>query len=168
MIKLSAIAATAVVLSAFAVAPAFATDLHVSSNTVTAVRVPLAGKSAAQISADIKAAAETVCKGAGGVGACVQVAIGDANHQLTAIRRSHDTATKVEVARNDPSTIRVSLKGKSNEQILAEVDAAAQSVCKAATHSTAGVAFSACVSTSARDAKERLADITRRQQVASN
>ena len=167
MIKLSAIAAAAVALSAFAVAPAFATDLHVSSNTVTAVHVPLAGKSPAQISADIKAAAETVCKGAGGVGACVQVAIGDANRQLNAIRRAHDTSTKVEVARNDPSTVRVSLKGKSNEQVLAEIDAAAQSVCKA-THSTAGIAFKACVDSSARDAKERLADITRRQQVASN
>ena len=166
MIKLSAIAAAAAVVSAFA-APAFATDLHVSSKTVTAVHVPLAGKSAAQVTADIKAAAETVC-GDANAAPCIALAVSDANRQLNAIRRAHDTAGKVEVARNDPSTIRVSLKGKTNEQILVDVDAAAQSVCKAATHSTAGVAFSACVSTSARDAKERLADITRRQQVASN
>ena len=166
MIKLSAIAAAVVVVSAFA-APAFATDLHVSSKTVNAVHVPLAGKNDVQIAADIKTAAATVCADAKAE-SCIALAVSDANRQLSAIRRAHDTAGKVEVARNDPSTIRVSLKGKTNEQILLDVDAAAQSVCKAATHSTIGLAFKSCVETSSKDAKQRLADITRRQQVASN
>lgn len=166
MIKLSAIAAAALVASAFA-APAFATDLHVSSKTVSAVHVPLAGKSSDQITADIKAAAETVCADKGAA-TCIALAVSDANRQLSAIRRAHDTAGKVEVARNDPSTIRVSLKGKTSAQILADVDAAAQSVCKAATHASHGMSYNACVATSSRDAKERLADITRHQQVASN
>lgn len=166
MIKLSAIAAAALAISAFS-APAFATDLHVSSKTVTAVHVPLAGKSADQITADIKSAAQTVC-GDAGASSCIALAVSDANRQLSAIRRAHDVTGKVEVARNDPSTVRISLKGKTDAQILADVDAAANSVCKAATHTSRGVTFRNCVETSARDAKERLADITRRQQVAAN
>ncbi len=166
MIKLSAIAAAALVISAFA-APALAADLHVSSKTVTSVHVPLAGKSSTQITADIRSAAETVCS-ANGAASCIALAVSDANRQLSAIRRAHDGAGKVEVARTDPSTIRVSLKGKSNEQILADIDTAASSVCKASYHSATSAAFKSCVDTSARDAKDRLADITRHQQVASN
>jgi predicted metal-dependent RNase len=167
LIKLSAIAAAALVVSAFAAAPALATDLHVSSKTVTAVHVPLAGKTSEQITADIKAAAETVCQEKSAA-TCIALAVSDANRQLSAIRRAHDLAGKVEVARNDPSTIRISLKGKTTDQILADVDAAAHSVCKASTQSSTSVAFKSCVETSSRDAKQRLADITRRQQVASN
>ena len=85
MIKLSAIAAAAVF--AFAAAPASAQDLQLSDSANKVVRVSLTGKSAAQISADVKTAAQTVCTGSP-YDACIWVALSDAHHQLAAIQRA--------------------------------------------------------------------------------
>lgn len=167
MIKLVALAAVAV--AAFAL-PATAADLRVSSLANPVVRIPVAGKSAEALSAEIAAAAETVCgRPDTAKGGCVSLAIHDANRQLAAIKRAHDAAASgVEVARNDPTTVRVSLKGKSSAQIEADIATAARSVCKASTGHGNGWTFDACVASSVRDAKSRLAQANLGRQVASN
>lgn len=167
MIKFATFAAVAA-LTAFAAAPASAADLRVASNPV--VRIPVAGKTAEVLSAEIQAAAEKVCdQPDAGKNGCVAVAVRDANRQLRAINRAHDLAAgRVEVARNDPTVVRVSLKGKSSAQIDTDIDAAARSVCKASTGYQAGPVFGACVSASVRDAKSRLAQAVTTRQLASN
>lgn len=167
MIKLATLAAVAV--SAFAL-PAAAADLHVSSAATPIVRIAVAGKSAETLNVEIAAAAETVCgRPDTAKGGCVSVAIRDANRQLRAIQRAHEAAASgVEVARNDPTTVRVSLKGKSSAQIEADIANAARSVCKASTGHGNGWTFDACVSASVQDAKSRLAAAAVSRQVASN
>ena len=169
MIKVATLAAVLVV-SAFAAAPAVAGEVRVSSHENPVVRIPVAGKSADALRVEISAAAESVC-GRPDVAknGCVSLAVRDANRQLKAINRAHDVAAgRVEVARNDPTTIRVSLKGKTAAQIDNDIDAAARSVCKASTGAGVGPAFSECVAASVKSAKTRLAQAMTGQQVASN
>ena len=167
MIKLATLAAVAV--SAFAL-PAAAADLRVSSAANPVVRIPVAGKSAEALAAEIGAAAESVCgRPDTAKGGCVSLAVRDANRQLAAIKRAHEAAASgVEVARNDPTTVRVSLKGKSSAQIDNDIAAAARSVCKASTGHGNGWTFDACVSASVQDAKSRLVAASTSRQVASN
>lgn len=169
MIKVATLAAV-VAFSALAAIPASASDLRVSSAANPVVRIPVAGKTADALSTEIAAAAETVCgRPDTAKGGCVAVAVRDANRQLKAINRSHDLAAgRVEVARNDPTVVRVSLKGKSAVQIDNDIDAAARSVCKASTGQKAGPVFGSCFSASVRDAKSRLAQATTGRQLASN
>ena len=169
MIKVAALA-TVLAVSALAFGPAVAGDLRVSSHENSVVRIPVAGKTADALKIEISAAAETVCgRPDTAKNGCVAVAVRDANRQLKAINRAHDvTAGRVEVARNDPTTIRVSLKGKTPVQIDNDIDAAARSVCKASTGAAAGPAFGSCFSASVRDAKSRLAQVATNRQVASN
>jgi hypothetical protein len=167
LIKLATLVAVAA--SAFAL-PAAAAELHVSSVANPVVRIAVAGKSAETLSAEIAAAAETVCgRPDTAKGGCVSMAVRDANRQLAAIKRAHEAAASgVEVARNDPTTVRVSLKGKSVAQIDADIAAAARSVCKASTGHGNGWTFEACVNASVQDAKSRLAAASTSRQVASN
>lgn len=169
MIKVATLAAVLAV-SAFAAAPAAAGDLRVSSHESPVVRIPVAGKSADALRVEISAAAETVCgRPDTAKNGCVAVAVRDANRQLKAINRAHDVAAgRVEVARADPTVVRVSLKGKSAAQIDSDIDAAARSVCKASTGAGVGPAFGECVAASVKDAKTRLAQAMTGQQVASN
>ena len=154
MLKIATFAAAASVAALIA-GSAGAADLRVFSPTTPAVHVSVASKSAAQIDADIHAAADTVCKGADG--SCVETAISDADAQLRAINRANRVASgpaNVEVARANPSTIRVSLKGKSRAAIEAEIKSAANTVCKST--STNGAEFGVCVSEAISDAKSQL------------
>lgn len=169
MIKVATLAAV-VAFSALASAPAVAGDLRVSSHETPVVRIPVAGKTAEALRAEINTAAVDVC-GRPDVekNGCVALAVRDANRQLKAINRAHDLAAgRVEVARNDPTTVRVSLKGKTTAQIESDIDAAARSVCKASTGAAVGPTFSSCVASSVRDAKSRLAQVVTNRQVASN
>ena len=138
--------------------PAAAADLRVSPNPSPVVRISLIGKTDAQVVAEIKAAAGTVCGAEGGP--CVQSATRNANRQYAAIKRTRDAgATKVEVLREDRATVRVKIAGRSIEQINADIDAAAKTVCKAL-----GTAdYRGCVDKAARSAKTQL----REMQVAT-
>ena len=162
MIKLISVAAFAV--TALAALPASASDLHVANSATSVVRISLVNKSAAQITQEIKAAAHTVCTGLNASDTCYVDAVSDANRQVQEITgRSRQPAAKIEVARNDPSTVRISVKGKSFAQINQEIDAAANTVCKGA-----GMDFSDCVTASAQDAKHRLAEANKVGALAMN
>jgi hypothetical protein len=149
-------AAAAAVLIA---APAAAADLRVSRTESPVVRINLIGKTDAQVMSEIQAAATTVCEAAGGP--CVQTAVRNANRQYAAIKRSRDpVVAKVEVLREDRASVRVKVAGRSLEQIDADIDAAAKTVCKA----IGGADYRGCVEKAARTAKAQLRDL----QVASN
>jgi replicative DNA helicase len=144
MKKIAILAAVAAV-SAVAV-PASAAQL---------VRISLVAKSTAQIDAEIRAAAQTVCTDRKAVVSdeCVTMTIGDANRQLAAIAKARTTKT---VARREAVTVmRVSLKGKSAEQINADIKLAAETVCKA-TNPGSHADFRACVGGTVRSAKAQL------------
>jgi hypothetical protein len=146
--KKFAILAAVAAVSAVAV-PASAAQL---------VRISLADKSTAQIDAEIRNAAQTVCADRKAVvsDACVTITIADANRQLNAIAKARVTKT---VARREAVTVmRVSLKGKSAEQINADIKLAAETVCKAANTNRADVR--ACVGGTIRSAKAQLQAMT--------
>ncbi|MFZ0270016.1 hypothetical protein [Caulobacter sp.] len=152
--KKFAILAAVAAVSAVAV-PASAAQL---------VRVSLTGKATAQIDAEIRAAAQTVCTDRKGVVSddCITGTINDANRQLAAIFRARTTKT---VARRENLTVmRVSLKGKSADQIQTEIKLAAETVCKATNPITASD-YRACVGSAIRSAKAQLqaSTVSRRQ-----
>src|SRR5271170_2063891 len=125
----AAAASTAVLF----VGTAGAADLRVSNPANPAIHIALAGKTDAQVRAEIRAAVDTVCAAIDAD--CVSKSLDDANAQLAAISRANRRAAQpaganVEVARTSPSTIHVSLAGKSRPQIDAEIKQAAQTVCK--------------------------------------
>lgn len=154
--KFACLAAAAA--AALIAAPAAAADLRVSPTPSPVVRISLIGKTDAQVQSEIQAAAATVCDAAGGP--CVQTAIRNANRQYAAIKRSRDAVVhKVEVLREDRASVRVKIAGRSIEQIDADIDAAAKTVCKA----IGGADFRGCVDKAARSAKAQLRDM----QVAS-
>ncbi len=156
-----AILAATVAASALIAGSAGAGELHVYSPTAKVVHISLAGKAAAQIDTEIKSAAYTVC---GADNLCERGAIEDADTQLKAITHKSGSA-KVEVAR----IVRVSLAGKSPATIDADIQAAANTVCKATNDDRAG--YAACVGVAVSDAKAQLRTFTRagqRQQLASN
>lgn len=146
--KFAALAALVTVSAAIA-APASAATL---------VRVSLAGKNSVQINNEIKAAAQAVCatEKTTAVEACVESATADANRQLAGILKARSGATKVSTRRETVSVVRVSLKGKSADQIHAEIRAAAQAVCKASNDYTNRYEFQACVGGAVRAAKAQL------------
>lgn len=147
--KKFAILAAVAAVSAIAV-PASAAQL---------VRISLADKSTAQIDAEIRAAATSVCTDRKAVVSddCVSVTISDANRQLSAIAKARVTKT---VARREAVTVmRVSLKGKSAEQIDADIKLAAETVCKAA-NAGSRADIRACVGGTIRSAKAQLQAMT--------
>ena len=160
--KLAALAvATAAALIAI---PAVASDVRVSRAPTPVVRIAIAGKTDAQVTAEIKAAAATVCSAK--IGECVDIAVRGANNQYAAIKRAKQrdaNPAKVEVAREDRATIRVKVTGRSLEQITSDIDVAAKSVCKAVgTGDVRG-----CVAQATRSAKAQLREMGQSQQVAS-
>jgi hypothetical protein len=145
--KKFAILAAIAAVSAIA-APASAAQL---------VRISLADKSTAQIDAEIRAAADAVCTDRKAVvsAECVSGTIVDANRQLSAIAKARGAKA---VARPEAVTVvRVSLKGKSADQINADIKLAAETVCKAANGSGARADYRACVGYAVHTAKAQLA-----------
>lgn len=160
MKKFAALAALVTVSAAIA-APASAASL---------VRVSLAGKNSVQINNEIKAAAQAVCANekSTSVIACVEGATYDANRQLAGILKARSGATKVSTRRETVTVVRVSLKGKSTEEIHAEIKAAAQAVCKASNDFANRTEYQACVGGTVRAAKAQLqALIAQPKQLAS-
>jgi hypothetical protein len=153
--KKFAILAAVAAVSAVAV-PASAAQL---------VRISLVDKSTAQIDAEIRAAAQTVCTERKGVVStdCVNGSISDANRQLAAITKTR--GAKPATRREDLTVMRVSLKGKSADQIHADIQLAAETVCKAANASSSRADYRACVGFAVRSAKAQLqaANVASRQ-----
>lgn len=116
------------------------------------VRVSVVGKNSVQIENEIKTAAATVC-GAGDV-ACVDSALMNAHRQLASIMRARDTGKPAAV--ETVSVVRISLKGKTQDQIHAEIRTAAQTVCKAQRPNFSVVNYSSCVADTVRAAKAQL------------
>ncbi len=165
MFKFAATVAAAVTASALLTAPAGAAELRVNSPTNPVVHISLAGKSPAQINREIDSAANVVCGAWNNT--CITEAVNDAKSQLQAIARvkrtpSSTDVAKVDVTRTGPTTIRVSLQGKSPEQIDTEINGAAHTVCKATNGNLGDVA--ACVDVTLRDARARLRLIAQADQ----
>jgi hypothetical protein len=146
--KFVALAALATVSAAIA-APASAATL---------VRVQLANKSDAQITSEIQAAAQTVCAAEKSSGReCVESTVRDATRQLNSIIKARSPATSKAAARQEMiSVVRVSLKGKTTEQIHAEIKIAAETVCKAGKGYINRSEYQACVGGAVRSAKHQL------------
>jgi hypothetical protein len=146
--KFVALAALATVSAAIA-APASAATL---------VRVQLANKSDAQITSEIQAAAQTVCAAEKSSGReCVESTVRDATRQLNSIIKARSPSTSKAAARQEMiSVVRVSLKGKTTEQIHAEIKIAAETVCKAGKGYINRSEYQACVGGAVRSAKHQL------------
>jgi len=172
MHKFTALTA-ALAVSALVVAPATAADLRILSPNDPMVRISVAGKSPAQLTIEIKAAAQLVCSDKSGLSdSCVDAAIDDATDQLAALTASHHLAiaTQLQVSRDGPESVRVSLTGKSPAQIDHDIQAAAAMVCKDQ-GSVTGVDAD-CVEAAIGDARLQLrsvvAQIDTPRQLASN
>ena len=121
----------------------------------TEVRVSITGKNSVQIENEIKAAASSVCASTSQLVAqdCIDGALMSAHRQLASIMRARDTGKAV--ANETVSVVRISLKGKTRDQIHAEIRTAAQTVCKAQPRFSA-VTYQACVTDTVRAAKAQL------------
>lgn len=155
--KLAYLAATAAVT--LVATPAAAANVRVSREPTPVVRVNVIGKTDAQVAAEIKAAAATVCSAT--FSPCVEAATANANRQYAAIKRALGGAggTRVEVVREARHSIRVKVAGRSIEQINADIAVAAKTVCK----SVGGPDYRNCIDQASRDAKSQLRDL----QIAS-
>jgi hypothetical protein len=154
LVKFVSIAAFAVCAIA---APAMAADLHVANSTASIVRITLANKAPTQLTREIQAAAELVCADGNASMNCVQDTIADANRQVHELTKGRPGFTKIEVARNDPTSISISLAGKSAAQVKQEIDVAATNVCR----NEVGTDFRECVAGAVADAEHRLSEIRR-------
>lgn len=141
---------TFVAFAALAIAAAVA--VPAGAKTATEVRVSLAGKNSVQIENEIKTAAVSVC-GAGDA-TCVDNALMNAHRQLASIMRARDTGKPAAV--ETVSVVRISLKGKTQDQIHAEIRTAAQTVCKVQGPNFSVVSYSSCVADTVRAAKAQL------------
>ena len=144
--------ATAFAACALMALPAVAADLHVAHSASSVVRIQVAGKTHDQVRQEIAAAAVKVCGDAGAN--CVDDARYDGERQLRELDARAHPVNRIEVARNDPNTVRISLKGKTRAQIEQEIDAAAVKVCKGASIAEERE----CKTQASADAKRRLAE----------
>jgi hypothetical protein len=164
MSKFATLAALVVAASAVTAVSANARDVRVSNPSAPVVHISLSGKSDLQVNAEIKTAADTVCGTLNG--ACITEAVSDAKSQFAAVKRArraaNPTTARLDVTRTGPSTIRVSLTGKSPERIDSDIQSAAKIVCKAT--NTGFGDYTACVSVAVRDAKARLRTIAEAKQ----
>lgn len=138
--------------AAFA-ALAIAAAVAVPASAKTAeVRVSISGKNSVQIENELKAAAASVCAGNGGQD-CVDGALMSAHRQLASILRAREAGKTPAV--ETVSVVRISLKGKTRDQIHAEIRTAAATVCRAQP-SFSVVSYQACVTDTVRAAKAQL------------
>lgn len=160
MIKIAAFALVAVA----AAGVASASELRVLDPHAPSVHVQLAGKSAAEVKAQILAASKQVCDGDE---ACVADTVADATLQFRMLAgQAHApqvTEAKLDVVRDGETTVRIALEQKSPAVIEAEINAAANAVCKAANEGVSAD-VSACVTRAVDDAHRQLKTMV----VASN
>lgn len=172
MKNFAAFVLAAATVAAFA-APAFAADAAPSQVSVQSVRIALAGKSDTQVRTEIRDAASTVCGAT--AGDCWSTSVSKANADFNAINRARQAvaptpvrAAKLEDGRAGVVSVRVALAGRSNEQISADIAAAANTVCKATNDYAPD--YRACVTGAVRSAKVQLRQLARAEgssQVAS-
>lgn len=126
-----------------------------ASAATTEVRVSIANKNSVQIENEINAAAATVCATTNKTYAddCVEGAVTSAHRQLASILRARD-AGKTQIAQS-VSVVRISLKGKTLDQVHAEIRTAARAVCKSQSNFSV-VTYQACVTDTVRSAKSQL------------
>ncbi len=140
---------------AFLAAVAAVSAVAAPASAAHLVRISLADKSTAQIDAEIRAAAQSVCtdRKPSDSTECVAAAISSANRQLNGIikARSAQTPTRREAL----TVMRVSLKGKSADQIHADIKRAAETVCWASKPASQ-IDYRACVGGAVRSAKAQL------------
>jgi hypothetical protein len=138
------------------------------ASAATFVRIPVAQKTTAQLDAEIQAAAQSVCAAehSASVQDCVTGTLLDANRQLTGILKAR-TSPKAPARAEAVTVVRVSLKGKTLDQVHAEIRQAAQTVCKSARDNFSSVAYSACVTDAVRSAKAQLQAANVRSDVAA-
>lgn len=138
--------------AALAITAAIAVPAGAATNEV---RVSIANKNSVQIENEIKAGAATVCAASpkAYADACVDSALINAHRQLASILRARE-AGKAPAAET-VSVVRISLKGKTRDQIHAEIRTAAATVCKAQPNFSV-VTFQACVTDTVRAAKAQL------------
>jgi UrcA family protein len=142
--------------AAFAALAIVAAVAAPASAKTAEVRVSIAGKNSVQIENEIKTAADSVCATSGSKIAqdCVDGALMSAHRQLASILRVRDAGKTP--ASETVSVVRISLKGKTQEQIHAEIRTAAQTVCKAQKPNFSVVNYSSCVADTVRAAKAQL------------
>lgn len=138
--------------AALAIAAAVAAPAVAKTNEV---RVSIAGKNSVQIENELKAAANNVCAETSklNVQDCVDGALMSAHRQLAMIMRARDTGKALPV--ESVSVVRISLKGKTRDQIHSEIRAAAATVCKAQPRFSV-ISYQACVTDTVRSAKAQL------------
>jgi UrcA family protein len=138
-----------------AIAIAAAVAAPAGAKTTNEVRVSIAGKNSVQIENEIKAAANAVCTADAKIAAqdCIDGALMSAHRQLASIMRVRDTGKTP--ATETVSVVRISLKGKTRDQIHSEIRAAAATVCKAQPRFSV-VTYQACVTDTVRSAKAQL------------
>jgi UrcA family protein len=142
--------------AAFAALAIVAAVAAPASAKTAEVRVSIAGKNSVQIENEIKTAADTVCTTGSKIATqdCVDGALTSAHRQLASILRVRDAGKTP--ATETVSVVRISLKGKTQEQIHAEIRTAAQTVCKAQKPNFSVVNYSSCVADTVRAAKAQL------------
>jgi len=138
--------------AALAIAAAVAAPASAATNEI---RVSVGNKTSVQLETEIKAAAATVCSTTVKIQAndCVEGAVMSAHRQLASILRARE-AGKTPVAQS-VSVVRISLKGKTLDQVHSEIRTAAQTVCKAQPNFSV-VSYQACVTDTVRSAKAQL------------
>lgn len=139
-------------LAALAIAAAVAAPASAKTNEV---RVSIAGKNSVEIQNEIKAAADTVCTAQGKLAAqdCIDGAVASANRQLAMILRARETGKALQA--ETVSVVRITLKGKTRDQIHSEIRVAAQTVCKAQPRFSVAN-YQSCVAETVRAAKAQL------------
>lgn len=135
-----------------ALAIAAAVAVPAGAKTTNEVRVSITGKNSVQIENEIKAAAASVC--AAQDQACVDGALMSAHRQLASIMRVRDAGKTP--ATDTVSVVRISLKGKTRDQIHSEIRTAAATVCKAQSPNFSVVTYQACITETVRAAKAQL------------
>ena len=156
MLKFAAFAAIATA-SMLAAAPAGAAS-------VDSVRIQLAGKTTAQVNTEIVAAAEQVCQGEFN---CYGEALRQAHKQLARLTGQgggRPEEMRLTLLAGGVYAMRVSLVGKSADQLNADIGRAASAVCRP---NTSGFDYTACVHAAARTAQDELRARSG-QKVASN
>ncbi len=124
-----------------------------SASAAPLARISLTDKSDAQIHAEVKAAARAVCKAdKTSDPECVENTIRDTKLQLVRTRNSWRPAADREAG----PTIRISVSGKSDQQLTAEIKLATQAVCKSSNSRLTSLEHQDCINSATSFAKTQM------------
>lgn len=121
------------------------------------VRISVAGKTTDQVQDEIRVAAKTVCGRADFE--CYDQAVANAERQFYAMRHpASEEAKVVPTALDEPLTVRVPVAGKTRDQLLQDIDAAAHTVCQPMVHVESD--YQACVNHALSNARDQMRHMT--------